>query len=174
MGSVTSNPSTAGTLTNRAQGLLTIRIEPPRKCFESHLKELCTHRGLLYSVVWRDVKVRYKQTAIGVCAFHQNHDYGYHPEGRKGVWESGEAQGNYALLDRHRRFRTLDNAKHLLKPDGMRWNYRAWRVPAKRDAHANFLLSGFTFWIGLGLCVIALACDRKAAPPYESISSRRK
>jgi hypothetical protein len=90
MGSVTSNPSTAGTLTNRAQGLLTIRIEPPRKWLELRLKELWTHRELLYSLVWRDVKVRYKQTAIGVCAFHQNHDYGYHPEVRKGVWEGGK------------------------------------------------------------------------------------
>ena len=55
-----------------------------------------------------------------VRAVHQNHDYGDHPEGEKGVWEGEEAQENYALLEGHRKFRTLDNATHLLKPDGMR------------------------------------------------------
>ena len=30
-----------------------------------------------------------------VRAVHQNHDYGYHPEGEKGVWEGEEAQENY-------------------------------------------------------------------------------
>jgi len=56
----------------------------------------------------------------------------------------------------------------------MRWNYRAWRVQAKRDAYANFIPSGFTFWIGLGLCVIALACARKAALSYEVDFTKKK
>jgi len=54
---------------------------------------------------------------------------------RKGVWESEEAHENYALLERHQRFHTLDNAAHLLKPDGRRWNYRAWYVQGKQGAH---------------------------------------
>jgi hypothetical protein len=70
-----------------------------------------------------------------VRAVHQNHDYGYHPEGEKGVWEGEEAQENYALLEGHRKFRTLDNATHLLKPDGMHTNHRDWYVQAKRDAY---------------------------------------
>ena len=145
MASVTSNPSTAGTLANRAQGLLTIRIEPPRKWFELRLKEIWTYREVFYFLVWRDVKVRCKQTAIGVGTFHQNHDYGYHPEGRKGECEGEEAQENYALLERQRKFRTLDNATHLLKPDGMRWNYRAWSFHAKRGAYGQFSPVWFQF-----------------------------
>jgi len=70
-----------------------------------------------------------------VRAVHQNHDYGYHPEGEKGVWEGEEAQENYALLHGHRRFRTLDNATHLLKTEGMHRNHRDWYVQAKRDAY---------------------------------------
>src|SRR5882762_6333133 len=115
MASVTSNPSATGPLTNRPPGALTLRIEPPSTWIELRLRGLWTYRELIYFLVWRDVKVRYKQTAIGVCAFHQNHDYGYHPDGRKGVWEGEEARENYALLERQRRFRTLDNATHLLK-----------------------------------------------------------
>jgi hypothetical protein len=125
------------------------------------------YRELPCFLVWRDVRVRSKQTAIGVCTFHQNHDYGYHPEEGKAVCEGEEALENYALLERHRRFRTLDYPTRLLKPHGMRWNYRAWYVQAKRDAYDQFSPVWFTFWIGLGLCVIASACARKAALPYE-------
>lgn len=43
-----------------------IRIEPPRGFFELRLREVWAYRELLYFFVWRDVKIRYKQTAIGV------------------------------------------------------------------------------------------------------------
>jgi lipopolysaccharide transport system permease protein len=44
----------------------TVRIEPPRGWLELRLDEVWAYRELLYFFVWRDVKVRYKQTAIGV------------------------------------------------------------------------------------------------------------
>src|SRR5437899_2595338 len=44
----------------------TIRIEPPRGLFELRLREVWVYRELLYFFVWCDVKIRYKQTAIGV------------------------------------------------------------------------------------------------------------
>jgi hypothetical protein len=69
-----------------------------------------------------------------ICAVHQNHDYSYHPLGEKGVWEGEEAQENYNLLEGHRKYRTLDDATHLLKSDGMHSNYRHWYVQAKREA----------------------------------------
>src|SRR5215471_2349724 len=43
-----------------------IRIEPPRGLLELRLAEVWQYRELLYFFVWRDVKVRYKQTVIGV------------------------------------------------------------------------------------------------------------
>lgn len=67
-----------------------------------------------------------------VCAVHQNHDYGYHPDGEKGVWEGEEAQENYKLLEGLRKFRTLENATYLLKPDGLHRNYRGRLLYAKR------------------------------------------
>ena len=66
MASVTSNPSAARSLANRPPGSLTLRIEPPRTWFELRLQELWNYRELLLFFIWRDVKVRYKQTAIGV------------------------------------------------------------------------------------------------------------
>ena len=45
---------------------MVMRIVPPRGWFDLRLRELWAYRELLYFMVWRDVKVRYKQTAIGV------------------------------------------------------------------------------------------------------------
>jgi hypothetical protein len=70
-----------------------------------------------------------------VCAVHQNHDYGYHPEGEKGVWEGEEAQENYKLLEGHKKFRTLENATHVLREDGLHRNYRHWLAQGKRGAN---------------------------------------
>lgn len=41
-------------------------IAPPRGWFELDLPEIWRYRELLYFFVWKDLKVRYKQTAIGV------------------------------------------------------------------------------------------------------------
>jgi lipopolysaccharide transport system permease protein len=41
------------------------RIEPARSWQGLHLSELWRYRELLYFFVWRDIKVRYKQTVLG-------------------------------------------------------------------------------------------------------------
>ena len=41
-------------------------IEPERSLFYLDLKSIWEHRDLLVFLVWRDVKIRYKQTAIGI------------------------------------------------------------------------------------------------------------
>jgi len=43
-----------------------VRIEPARGWVSLELGELWRYRELLYFLVWRDVKVRYKQTVLGV------------------------------------------------------------------------------------------------------------
>src|SRR5712692_264599 len=44
----------------------TVRIDPPRGLFGLRLREGWAYRALLSFFVWRDVMIRYKQTAIGV------------------------------------------------------------------------------------------------------------
>jgi lipopolysaccharide transport system permease protein len=66
MSSVTSNSSVVAPAANLPSNFVNIRIEPPRRLFNLRLEELWAYRELLYFFVWRDVKVRYKQTAIGV------------------------------------------------------------------------------------------------------------
>jgi lipopolysaccharide transport system permease protein len=46
--------------------LPTVVIEPRRGVFDLGLKSIWEHRELLYFLVWRDLKVRYKQTIIGI------------------------------------------------------------------------------------------------------------
>lgn len=42
-----------------------IKIRSGRAPVASELREVWAHRGLLYFLIWRDLKVRYKQTALG-------------------------------------------------------------------------------------------------------------
>lgn len=46
---------------------LTLRIAPPKGWWDLHLGELWQSRELVYFFVWRDIKIRYKQTAIGAA-----------------------------------------------------------------------------------------------------------
>jgi lipopolysaccharide transport system permease protein len=44
-----------------------LRITPPSRWWTIPLGELWSYRELLYFFVWRDIKIRYKQTAIGAA-----------------------------------------------------------------------------------------------------------
>ncbi len=44
-----------------------IRIEPSKGWVSLKLNELWEYRELLYFLTWRDIKVRYKQTALGAA-----------------------------------------------------------------------------------------------------------
>jgi lipopolysaccharide transport system permease protein len=65
--SVTADPQIAARTSAEASVATTVRIEPPRAWVELRLREVWIYRELLYFFVWRDLKVRYKQTVIGVA-----------------------------------------------------------------------------------------------------------
>jgi lipopolysaccharide transport system permease protein len=44
-----------------------VHIRPVQGLFSANLRELWDYRELLYFLAWRDIKVRYKQTAIGIA-----------------------------------------------------------------------------------------------------------
>jgi lipopolysaccharide transport system permease protein len=46
---------------------IVLRITPPSRWWAIPLDELWSYRELLYFFVWRDIKIRYKQTAIGAA-----------------------------------------------------------------------------------------------------------
>ena len=84
-----------------------------------------------------------------VTAIHQNHDYGYHPAGAKGVWTDEQAKENYELAGGLWHLLTMDDATHILSADGERGNLRRlwapyWRYLRPKVAPAWFALLDFT------------------------------
>jgi hypothetical protein len=69
-----------------------------------------------------------------VMAIHQNHDYGYHPPGKTGVWTDELARRNYELASGRWHLRTIDDATHVLGPSGLEEN------PARRKRTAARIL----------------------------------
>jgi hypothetical protein len=84
-----------------------------------------------------------------VTAIHQNHDYGYHPQGAKGVWTDEQAQENYRLAGGRWHLRTIDDATHILGAEGERGNWRRlwapyWRVARPKVVPAWFAMLDWT------------------------------
>ena len=54
-------------MSSESANLPTLRISPPSRWTSLEFRELWEYRELLYFLIWRDVKVRYKQTALGAA-----------------------------------------------------------------------------------------------------------
>ncbi len=67
-----------------------------------------------------------------VLAIHQNHDYGYHVQGKQGVWQDAEAQRNYELAGGVRHIYSIDDATHRLTAGGVAANPGYRLAPMRR------------------------------------------
>ncbi len=84
-----------------------------------------------------------------VTAIHQNHGYGYHPQGARGVWSDEQAAENYRLAGGRWHLQTIDDATHILGVDGERANWKRvwapyWRYARPKVAPAWFALLDLT------------------------------
>jgi hypothetical protein len=80
-------------------------------------------------LVWkvRDSKCPVVDVSAVVVAVHQNHDYGYHPQGKQGVFHGEESGRNYKLGGGWRHLRTIADATEVLREDGLKPNpLRRW------------------------------------------------
>jgi lipopolysaccharide transport system permease protein len=59
--------ATTASLRLSADDIPVIRIEPSKGWVSLKLRDLWEYRELLYFLIWRDVKVRYKQTVLGAA-----------------------------------------------------------------------------------------------------------
>src|SRR6202023_4318701 len=66
MPTVTAPPQSAAPLPPQASVPPIVRIEPPHGWLELRLAEVWEYRELLFFLIWRDVKIRYAQTVVGV------------------------------------------------------------------------------------------------------------
>lgn len=64
---IASEVEAGETTSSSLAGVSSIRIEPSRGWGSLKLGEIWAHRDLLYFLVWRDIKVRYKQTLLGAA-----------------------------------------------------------------------------------------------------------
>jgi hypothetical protein len=60
-----------------------------------------------------------------VQAIHQNHDYGYHPKGKSGVWNDEQSQSNFRHSGGYVHLRAIDSADLLLTASGLKQNHFA-------------------------------------------------
>jgi hypothetical protein len=87
-------------------------------------------------LVWKARECKHPVVDVSpvVIAVHQNHDYGYHPQGRQGVWYGLEAGLNHQLAGAGRHLRTIADATEVLHADGFRSNHGRYWSAVKRTA----------------------------------------
>ena len=86
---------------------------------------------------WLVWKARMESAAIVdvsplVTAVHQNHGYGYHPAGAKGVWTDEQAMRNWNNAGGRWHLFTIDDATHIVDSNGIRRNWKAAILPCYR------------------------------------------
>lgn len=97
----------------------------------------------------------WRATALGVpvvdvstvvLAVHQNHDYGYHPQGKLGVWNDEQARRNFELAGGWDHLRNILDATEVLRADGLAPNRRLYWASAKRSVTQAGRFLRFEVW----------------------------
>jgi len=98
-------------------------------------------------LVWRAASLGASVVDVSdvVCAVHQNHDYGYHPQGMTGVWYDEEAYLNLKLAGGYPHLRSIEDARFRLTSRGVRPNHFWWLAGLKRKARAAHEYVGGVF-----------------------------
>ena len=94
-------------------------------------------------LVWkaRDSKVSVVDVSAVVTAVHQNHDYGYHPQGKEGVFHGEESGRNYRLAGGWSHLRTIADATEVLREEGLKPNaMRHWAAVKRHVRQAGRVL----------------------------------
>lgn len=91
--------------------------------------------GLVVGRIWWDHWLVWKAqeqgaavvdvTKVAMCV-HQNHNYGYHPNGANGVRSDEQARRNYELAGGRKHLYTIDDATHVLTAHERRNWGRLW------------------------------------------------
>jgi len=106
-----------------------------RRGLYSHMPELVI--GRVWWDHWLVWKARMEGAAVVdvsplVTAVHQNHGYGYHPAGAKGVWTDEQANRNWKNAGGRWHLFTIEDATHVLDENGVHRNWKAAFAPLHR------------------------------------------
>jgi hypothetical protein len=94
-------------------------------------------------LVWKAREAKYPvvDASAMIAAVHQNHDYGYHPQGKDGVFHGEEASHNYELAGGWRHLRTIADATEILREDSLSPNrLRHWSMVKRYARQAGRVL----------------------------------
>jgi hypothetical protein len=109
----------------------------PRGLYETKLPPFVVGRVFWDNwLVWKalDSKHAVVDASAAILAVHQNHDYGYHPQGKSGVFHGVEAGRNYELAGGWKHLRTIADASEVLRRDGLKPNRLRHWAAARRYA----------------------------------------
>jgi hypothetical protein len=82
-----------------------------------------------------------------VIAVHQNHNYGHHPQGERGVWKGEEARGNFELAGGGGHLRTIADATLVLRNGRFKDNpVRHWVALERRVWELERVLT-YSVWL---------------------------
>jgi hypothetical protein len=126
-------------------------------------------------LLWKacDSQAAVVDASAEVVAIHQNHDYGYHPQGKSGVWHGEEAGRNYRLAGGWKHLRTIADATELLQSDGLRPNrWLAW-ARAKRHVRQAKRVLRFDVWHPVLFFALGVTRPLRSALGLRSESLRR-
>lgn len=127
-------------------------------------------------LVWkaRDLRVPVVDASEQVVAVHQNHDYGYHPQGMHGVWHGVEAKRNYGLAGGWQHLRTIADATEVLGPVRLKSNsMRHWKA-IERYANAGVRWLRCDVWQPAWFFVLGLTRPMRHALGLRSAEFHRR
>jgi hypothetical protein len=112
-----------------------------------------------------------------VRAVHQNHDYGYHPKGKEGVWTDEQSRRNFQLAGGYSHLRYITDADKILTPQELKDNPKRLWVGLKRRSIQTKDLLVSSLWHPIWFRVLgitrplrqALGLRSKAVHPRQKV-----
>ncbi|MGA2484038.1 MAG: hypothetical protein ABSF92_13070 [Candidatus Acidiferrales bacterium] len=94
-------------------------------------------------LIWKALRSKLPVVDISpvAMAVHQNHDYNYHPQGERGVWEGEEAKRNLRLAGGWGHMCDVADATEVLWPDGLKPNRKRYGTAVRRHAKRFWMLA---------------------------------
>jgi hypothetical protein len=137
---------------------------------------------LVIGRVFWDNWLIWRATALGVpvvdasavvLAVHQNHDYGYHPQGKLGVWNDEQAQRNFQLGGGGHHLLSILDASEVLRIDGLKPNRRLYWITAKRRISSIGRFLRFEVWNPVWFFFLGVTRPVRSALGLRSAAMRR-
>jgi len=99
-------------------------------------------------LIWRAITmgVSVVDASTVVRAIHQNHDYSYHPLGKRGVFGDEQAKRNFEYAGGWNHLRIIGDATEVLTPEGLKPNRKRHWIALKRSLREVGRFVRYSLW----------------------------